>query len=280
MHMNEQCASCMMNKQRSLSDDSAYLDTIQKILSDHFAQDSAPRMAYRFAQAYEERFGKPASYAAIRKQYNDLVLSLTDQIREKIEAAADPLFESLLYARTGNYIDFAAMEHVEPETLIAMLGESVSSENDRITYASFLKECETAERFLLLADNCGEIVLDRLVLEQLQKRFPNMKLTVLVRGGEVLNDALIEDAEAAGIAELAEVLDSGYAAGGTVIELMKEEALAALDAADVILAKGQGNYEGLSHCGYHVFYLFLCKCQMFADRFQVPRLTGMFTEEK
>ena len=279
MHMNEMCASCMISKQEALSDNREYLDAIRKIMDDHIKDDSSPYMALRFAQAYENFFGPAESYAPIRKQYNDLVLSMEDAIRTNIEASEDPLFSALIYSRTGNYIDFAAMDHVEPETLIRLLEETKADAHDHKTYASFLSQCENAESFLLLADNCGEIVLDRLMLEQLHKRFPKLKLTVMVRGGEVVNDAVMEDAEYAGIPSLARVITCGSATGGVVPALMSAEAKAAMDEADVILAKGQGNYEGLYGESWHIFYLLLCKCDMFAQRFNVPRMTGMFTEE-
>ena len=218
------------------------------------------------------------SYAEIRKQYNDLVLSMTDDIRAAIESSDDPLLSALIYSRTGNYIDFAALDHVDPKTLIDLLEKTEPTEHDRETYASFLKQCREASSFLLLADNCGEIVLDKLMLEQLHKRFPDLKLTVMVRGGEVVNDAVREDAEYAGIPELAEIVDCGSATGGVVPELLNEAGRNALDQADVILAKGQGNYEGLYGEGWHIFYMMLCKCDMFAERFNVPRMTGMFTE--
>ena len=279
MHMNEMCASCMISKQEALSDNREYLDAIRKIMDDHIKDDSSPYMALRFSQAYEEFFGPAESYAPIRKQYNDLVLSMEDAIRTNIEASEDPLFSALIYSRTGNYIDFAAMDHVEPETLIRLLEETQADAHDHKTYESFLSQCENAESFLLLADNCGEIVLDRLMLEQIHKRFPKLKLTVMVRDGEVVNDAVMEDAEYACIPSLARVITCGSATGGVVPALMSAEAKAAMDEADVILAKGQGNYEGLYGEGWHIFYLLLCKCEMFAQRFNVPRMTGMFTEE-
>ena len=279
MHMNEMCASCMISKQEALSDNREYLDAIRKIMDDHIKDDSSPYMALRFSQAYERFFGPAESYALIRKQYNDLVLSMEDAIRTNIEASEDPLFSALIYSRTGNYIDFAAMDHVEPETLIRLLEETQADAHDHKTYESFLSQCENAESFLLLADNCGEIVLDRLMLEQIHKRFPKLKLTVMVRDGEVVNDAVMEDAEYAGIPSLARVITCGSATGGVVPALMSAEAKAAMDEADVILAKGQGNYEGLYGEGWHIFYLLLCKCEMFAQRFNVPRMTGMFTEE-
>ena len=133
---------------------------------------------------------------------------------------------------------------------------------------------------LFVCDNCGEIVLDRLMLEQLKKRFPWLSVKALVRGGEVLNDATAEDAVYAGLDQVAQIVSNGEAVAGTIYEMMPEEAKKALDEADVILAKGQGNYESLSGQGRHVFYEFLCKCDLFTSRFHVPKLTGMFIEEK
>ena len=101
----------------------------------------------------------------------------------------------------------------------------------------------------------------------------------LVRGGEVLNDVTVPDALYAGIDRVAEVLSNGEAIAGTVYEMMPEESRRALDHADIILAKGQGNYESLSGQGRHVFYAFLCKCELFTSRFNVLPLTGMLVEE-
>lgn len=153
-------------------------------------------------------------------------------------------------------------------------------EDDRCTYHSFVRECERGGNFLLVCDNCGEIVLDKLLLEQLKKRFPHLSVRALVRGGEVLNDATVEDALYVGLDKLAEIVSSGESIAGTVYDMMPDEAKKAVDEADVILAKGQGNYETMSDQGRHIFYAFLCKCDLFTERFQVPRLTGIFTEEK
>lgn len=79
---------------------------------------------------------------------------------------------------------------------------------------------------------------------------------------------------------MAEIISNGEAVAGTIYGMMPEKTKKALDETDVILAKGQGNYESMSGTGRHVFYEFLCKCDLFTNRFQVPKLTGMFIEEK
>ena len=166
------------------------------------------------------------------------------------------------------------------KTFLSLLERDELSDNDLKTFKAFKGQCESAESLLLLADNCGEIVLDKLFLEQLKKQYPQLKLSVMVRGGEVLNDVTVEDAEYAGIGRVAEIISSGIGVSGTVYRMLSDEAKSALDNADVILSKGQGNYEALSGQGRHIFYSFLCKCERFTNRFGVPRLTGIFVEEK
>ena len=101
-----------------------------------------------------------------------------------------------------------------------------------------------------------------------------------MRGDEVLNDATQEDAEYVGIGKVARVISNGLPIAGTVYALLPDEAKDALDGADVILAKGQGNYESLCKQGIHIFYSFLCKCELFTSRFGVPKLTGIIVEER
>ena len=118
------------------------------------------------------------------------------------------------------------------------------------------------------------------MLEQLKKRFPQLTVRAMVRGEAVLNDATAEDAHYIGLDTAAEIISSGEAIAGTIYEMLPDNAKEILDNSDVILAKGQGNYESMSGQGRHVFYEFLCKCDLFTTRFNVPKLTGMFIEEK
>ena len=279
MRVVESCAQCLYSRQQNLTQDPEYLEEIRNIISRRGEEDSAPYLVYLFRQAYEKRFGPGKPYADIKRKYNDLVLAREEAIRQRIERAEDPLGTALGYARAGNYIDFGAMNTVEEDVLLQLLDEAGMQPRDQAVLDSFVRACESGRSFLLLADNCGEIVLDRLFIEQLKKRFPHLDVTVLVRGGEGLNDATEEDALYCGMDKAAHVLSSGSSVAGTVYGMLSEEAKAAMDRADVILSKGQGNYETLNGTGRHIFYAFLCKCDLFTDRFGVPRLTGMLVEE-
>lgn len=279
MRVNEQCAACLLDKQMHKTDDPEYLNTVRTIIAGRREEDTSPYLVYLFNQAYEQRFGKAEPYKQLKQQFNDLVLDLESQIRSLIETAADPLAASLAFARAGNYIDFGAMNHVDEATFLSLLGEAHLAERDLPAYSSFVKACSTAHRFLLVADNCGEIVLDKLFLEQLHRCFPHLQLTVMVRGSEVLNDATPDDARYVRLHELADVISNGTSVAGTIYEMLPENARQAIDRADVILAKGQGNYESMCGRGIHAFYSLLCKCDLFTERFQVPKLTGIFVEE-
>ena len=279
MRVNSFCAACLWDKQLHQSDDPAYLAEVRQIIDTRKDGDTAPYLVYLFTRAYERRFGKAEPYKLAKRTYNDVVLSMESDIRKKIESSADPLAASIAYARIGNYIDFGAMNRIDSDTFLALLGEAGLRGKDLETYEAFLLQCEKASRFLLIADNCGEIVLDKLFLEQLHSAFPEMALSVMVRGEEVLNDVTLEDARYVGIDQLAALISNGTSVAGTIYEMLPAEAKNAMDTADVILAKGQGNYESLCGQGRHLFYSLLCKCRLFTERFDVPELTGVFLAE-
>jgi uncharacterized protein with ATP-grasp and redox domains len=280
MRISESCAKCLYDRQANKTDNKAYLAEIKELLNNRKENDTSPYMVYLFNQLHVKYFGKGADYKDIKKQYNDLVLGMEDQLRREIREAEDPLAKAIVMARIGNYIDFGAMNHVDQNEFLTLFRDTKMRDDDKEVYNSFLKECEKAKHFLLVCDNCGEIVLDKLMIEQLKLRFPHLSVKAMVRGGEVLNDATEDDAKYAGIDQVATVVSNGEAIAGTIYDMLPQNTKDAMDEADVILAKGQGNYESMAGQGRHVFYEFLCKCDLFTRRFEVPRLTGMFVEER
>lgn len=280
MRISESCAACLYDKQKNKTDDEEYLSEIRRLLDNRKETDTSPYMVYLFNKVHVRRFGAGADYKDIKKKYNDLVLGMEESLRREIERSEDPLAKALIMARVGNYIDFGAMNHVDQDEFLTLFRDTEMREDDRQTYDSFREACEKGKAFLLVCDNCGEIVLDKLLLEQIAKHFPHLTMKALVRGEEVLNDATADDAAYVGLDNIAQIISNGDAIAGTVYDLMPETAKKALDEADVILAKGQGNYETMSDQGRHIFYEFLCKCDLFTSRFKVPRLTGIFTEER
>lgn len=280
MRLSDRCFRCLYEKEERITPDESYLSEVRDALSRWDVSESAPYMNYVISGIYEKHFGKSSRYSEIKTQFNDFVLSMADRIRARIDSSDDPLKTSLFMARVGNYIDFGALKDVSPEDFIRLLSDCSLSREDEAAYLSFVGSCSSAKSFLLIADNSGEIVLDTLMLEQMKKRFPQLGLYVMVRGGEVLNDATVEDAHQAGTDGVAKIVGCGAAIAGVEYGMLSEEAKAVFDTADLILAKGQGNYETVSGCGKHVFFSFLCKCDVFMQHFKVPRYTGMLIEEK
>ncbi len=279
MRILDTCARCLYDHQAQRTDHPEYLAEIRRLIEERGEEDTSPYMVYLFDRVYEKYFGKGPDYRQIKKEYNDLALGMEDRLYAEIQKAEDPLARALVMARIGNYIDFGAMKEVDREEFLALFDQAELRKEDQPVYESFLQACAKGKNFLLICDNCGEILLDRLFLEQLKHRFPHLQLKALVRGKEVLNDATMEDALYVGLDRVAELCTNGEGLAGTIYDRMPKEARAAFDEADIILAKGQGNYESLFGEGRHVFYTFLCKCDFFVDRFQVKRLTGMLVEE-
>ena len=120
-------------------------------------------------------------------------------------------------------------------------------------------------------------VLATILLKEL---CPELDITVIVRGFPVINDATMEDAQDIGLAELTTVIGNGSEVGGTWLPHISSEAREALESADLIIAKGQGNYETLHDCGLNIYYLFLCKCKWFQYQFNAKPLQGMFINER
>lgn len=280
MRISQSCAECLYKRQKNKTDNTEYLAEIKSLLDNRKETDTSPYMVYLFNKVHVRYFGKGADYSVIKKQYNDLVLAMEDSLRHEINSAEEPLAKAMMMSRAGNYIDFGAMNSVDRDEFLSLFSNTEMREDDRKTYESFLRECTDAKTFLLICDNCGEIVLDKLMLEQLKLRFSHLTIRAMVRGDNVLNDATAEDAKYVGLDAEAEIISNGEAVAGTIYEMLPDEAKNILDHSDVILAKGQGNYESLSGQGRHIFYEFLCKCELFTSRFNVPKLTGIFIEEK
>ena len=241
---------------------------------------SSPWFNPAVADLMLQHYGLPLDRMKEEKELsNKFVLERLDLIRQKVENAPDPVFAGLQFAILGNYLDFAALQgQVSFEKLEQMLDRAFDLELDQEVYVNFCAELEAGKKLLYLTDNAGEIGFDRIFAEEIAKRYPHLEITFCVRGDIILNDATRADAAEVGIPF--PVIDNGNRVPGTQIDMLSQEARAALDNADVILAKGMANCETMFGCGYNVYYAFLVKCQRFVDRFQKPMLTPMLVKEK
>jgi len=258
----------------------AFAKDLMKFLADAPDGVSAPFFNPGVAKLFQKHYGLDLDRFQKEKQdSNAFVLDRMDQIREKVTSAPDPVKAGLQFAILGNYIDFNGLRgEVSFEKLGQMLEKALEMELDPKNYADLCEEFAKGRKLLYLTDNAGEIGFDRIFAEEIHKKYPQLEITFCVRGGPAANDATRADAEAVGIPF--PVIDNGNCIPGTQIDQLSEEAKNAMDSADVILSKGQGNVETLLGCGYNIYYAFLVKCPLFMERFQKEKLTPMLVKER
>ena len=287
MRLNPECIPCLLGNQLERypkdidnSKKIAYMQAILRVIADASDSMSAPMIMREITKIQRQMFGNEMDYSEIKRHFNQLMLEKEMDVQTEIDASEDELKLAIQFAIIGNFIDFGAMKSVNEQKLEEFLHSAREISVNEEEYISLRKDILDAKKITYLTDNCCEIVMDKLLIRVIQKMNPDANLTVLVRGEQVLNDATLEDAVQVGLTEMADVRGNGSDIAGTCIEELSEEARKIIYDSDVILAKGQGNFETMQMCGLNVYYIFMCKCEMFARKFQVPRFTGMLLSDK
>lgn len=221
-----------------------------------------PEMAHVVHRIVREECRAADPYRDVKKKYNDIALDLYPKMRQLVEASDDPLLTAVRLAIAGNIIDFGASSEFDlSRTLHDVLWKVLSIDD----YEPMVRELERAKTIAYLADNTGEIVLDKLLLEIILERYDVSKVLFMVKGGPIINDATLEDAEYVGIGTLAgvEFVEVGIGVPGTGPERNSGEFLEMLEGVDMVISKGQGNYEALSE-REGTFFLLMAKCPVIA----------------
>lgn len=288
MRIGVDCIKCQIDRQYRLAvtkDDpekqALFIKDVCRIIAEAPSHWPSPVFTPLFADAFAKHFGYSDRFYDIKKRSNEYVLAIEEDLKKQIESADDHVLMALKLARAGNYIDFGALGNtVNDEQLNALINEAADQPVDIAEYNRMLDELKTAKSLVYLSDNAGELVMDKLLISELKKAYPELDITLAVRGYPVLNDATLEDCRQVGIDKIVNVMDNGSHVAGTYIPDISDELRGKLFSADVIISKGQGNFETLSGSGLNIYYVFLCKCQLFCRMFDVPQLTGMFVNEK
>ncbi len=228
-------------------------------------QGSPPVMGQRIHRIIRRELACDDPYRAIKDRMNRTAAHLLPSVRAAMRRQADPREAAVRVAIGGNLLDSGAKTQIAAEDLPGHM-DGIWTQPLRGDAAALFRAAEKAHSILYLADNAGEIFFDRVLIEAL----PAEKITVFVRGKPVINDATLEDAVAAGIPEIAPVFDNGSDAPGTILEDCSEEFRGWFERADLVMAKGQGNYETLSDTAKPVFFLFTVKCPVIAGHIGEP----------
>lgn len=209
--------------------------------------------------------GKDDPYLSLKKESNRLALGLLPAWRERLQSLPNPRRAAVQLALAANVIDFGIKGNLKAEAIPAALEDSMNGPLIGDVDALF-EEANRAPDILFLADNAGQLVFDRLLLELL----PHHKITVAVKGGPAINDALRADAAAAGLDGWVEVMDTGSDGAGIALDACSPEFQQRFARASLILAKGQANYESLDACGRNILFLFKVKCPVVAQHIGHP----------
>jgi hypothetical protein len=222
---------------------------------------SPPIMGQKIHRLVRELVETEDPYRDVKRRFNNAALRLYPKMRECVVESEDTLETAIRLAIAGNMIDFGVSSRLRESELEEAIDECMAADSSDMELESFRRAVDEAEEILYIADNAGEIFFDRLLIEQL----PVEKVTVVVKGSPVINDATIDDALLAGLPRVVEVIDNGSDAPGTILASCSQSFRDRFEKADLVVAKGQGNYETLSDIDKNIFFVLKAKCPVIAE---------------
>lgn len=247
----------------------------QKQIIDEFAR-KIPKISFEASPPEIARIGykllrivsvNEDPYHAVKQKSNRCALRLLGRLRGKVSRSKDRLLAAVELAIAGNIIDFGAKNNLNiKEELKRILAEENKfiHKQSIFHYKEFRQALKKSVDILYLADNAGEVVFDRVLIEEIKKEYPDKNIYYAVKRKPVINDALFEDAKVCGINKTAQVISNGTDAPGTLLAFCSKEFKQIYKSADMIISKGQGNFESLSSEKRPIFFLFMVKCPVVA----------------
>lgn len=287
MNSHVDCIACIVNKANELADKYitrkrdkySFLNKVLLEIAQTDEEKMAPYVISRVMRLLTDITGISDFYAEEKQLFNHKMLDMEEDIKRILSKADDCFLNTLKLAMAGNVVDFGAYSHMTIDRVKAIMEKTIDSSIEHDTYEKLLTALEDARTLVYLSDNTGEIVFDKLFLAEIKKKYPNLDIYLATRGKPALNDATEKDAYDVGIQEYATIINNGTDIPGTDLNEVSHAFKDKFNQADVIIAKGQGNFESLCGSGYNVFYLFLCKCAMMTKRMEKENLSPMFLHE-
>lgn len=245
------------------------LDDVGCSLKDIDLADSPPEMARKLQPVITAAVGKNDPFDEIKHQSNQAAFAYYDEVLSRIQQADDKLKTALEVAIAGNIIDYGAVADLdiahELQELMDREEQQIAHENPALfAYDELVKALENGKKLLYIGDNAGEIVFDKACIETIGSLYEHLEITFVTRGSPILNDVVVSDALEVGLDKAARVISSGSDAPGLILERCSKEFIKEFERADVIISKGQGNYEALSDVPGPIFFLFVAKCDVIA----------------
>lgn len=271
MKMHDKCLPCVVNQVIKTANITG-VDKKEELLREVFTYLSKMDFNITTPEIIGEVFGmikkhtnNPDPYKETRNYYNTLFLDLLPQFERNIEQAVNPFHLAVRYAIVGNIIDFNPIHNTLLDDIFDYFEKMEQLELAIDDSKTLEEDISNAKTLLYLGDNCGEICMDKILLKKIKELNPNVKILFGVRGKPVVNDSIAEDAYAVGIDEYAEVIDNGDGSLGTVLNRTSPKFKETYKKADVVIAKGQANYECLSEETKNIYFLLMTKCDVIAN---------------
>ncbi len=272
MRSSLDCIPCFMRQAleagRQISNDEQVigqaLKRIAGSLADFNLDLSPPEMGQHIHRILRQEVGSDDPYLQIKRNSTRVALALVPDVIKHLEQSDNPFEVAVRFAIAGNILDFALMSVWDDHKINASFDKALSHPIDSNTVEQLRLELHKAKRVLILADNVGETVFDRFLIEQLP---PHLDVTYAVKASPVINDAIAVDAVEAGIDKLADIIDNGTDAPGTLLHQCSPSFLAHFNAADIVIAKGQANFESLNTTDRQVYFLTQIKCIVIAEAY-------------
>ncbi|NLJ30986.1 MAG: DUF89 family protein [Clostridiales bacterium] len=236
-------------------------DSIQ-ILSRYKDYRCSPDLCRSMHQAVKKHTGLSDPYAEIKARDIRAAKAILPDLFAFLKSKQNSLYWALKIAATGNIIDSAVNHNAD---MIKGIETELEKEFSVCDLALFEEKLKTAKNVLIIADNAGETVFDRVLAERLAP----LDIIYAVRSEPTINDATMEDARASGLADVATIVSTGCSAPGAILDDCSEAFLNLFDSADVVISTGQGNYEAVSGCGKPAFFLLKAKCPIISQKLGV-----------
>lgn len=280
--LSPRCMRCMIDKyadacpsHASWQERATYLRRVLRIIADGSTHLTAPEISHELAHIQHEMFGIERDFTAIKRHFNQLVLDLEEELTARIDQSENPMDLAIRCALVGNFIDFGPTGDVSEAKLLQLVKEAETMELDEEALADLKVRMCSARTIAYLLDNCGEVVLDKILMTHILRKNSRAEICAIVRGAPTSNDATMEDAQQVGLDTIVPVIGNGSDVAGTCPTRVNKQTLNALQNSDLVIAKGLANYETLSGRGKNIYFMFLCKCSLYTQIFNVPLYTGM-----
>ena len=254
----KQAVSCM--KMAGIDEDTQH-EIIYKLMDyikDYDRADTpAGNSTLAVLKTYEQ-INNDDPYKEVKKQSNDLALQLYPRLKDIIDENGDRLYKALKISVAGNVIDLGIRRSFNIEEELKYSMETGFAKDH---YQAFAKKLEQVDEVLFLGDNSGEIVFDKILVEELVRL--GKRVTYVVKEGPVLNDSTMEDALYVGMDKVARVMTTGSRFLGVSFKHISRKFADVLNNAPLVIAKGQANFESLEQekmARDRIFFLLKIKC--------------------